>query len=202
MQSVELSAKTLDEAPQGRGLETRRFGGRAHGHGAGGDEGSFRQEYGSRPGPKRRMPRRRLRRSRLREAKPAPRGRGRKPAAEPTPETAGAPDPVDVPVVEASSEEAPRNRRGRGGRGRSESAPVAEAPSEGGEEAPASSATPQDAEALAGLLRELLESAGDGGQRHARRDQRALREASSWTARTRRTSSASTARCSTPFSTS
>ena len=94
------------------------------------------------------------------EAKPAPRGRGRKPAAEPTPETAGAPDPVDVPVVEASSEEAPRNRRGRGGRGRSESAPVAEAPSEGGEEAPASSATPQDAEALAGLLRELLESAG------------------------------------------
>ena len=98
------------------------------------------------------------------EAKPSGRGRGRKPIDEPTPETVGAPDPVDVPVVEAPPEEPSRSRRGRGGRGRNESAPVAEAdsaPAEATEESPSGGvATAEDGEALAALLRELLASAG------------------------------------------
>ena len=98
-------------------------------------------------------------------SKPAPRARGRKPAAEPTPETVGAPDPVAVPVVEATPEEPSRTRRGRGGKGRNESATAPAEPEsapggETAEEAPAAAATSDDGEALAGLLRELLESAG------------------------------------------
>jgi spoIIIJ-associated protein len=91
--------------------------------------------------------------------KPA-RGRGRKPVAEPAPETVGQPEPVAVP---APAEEEPRGRgRGRG-RGKKEDAPVAAASTEeapASEERPESVATADDGEKLAGLLRELLESAG------------------------------------------
>ena len=96
--------------------------------------------------------------------KPA-RGRGgRTPAAEPTPETVGQPEPQATPAAPAAEEE-PRGRgRGRG-RGKKEDAPVAatsteesEAPQQ--EAAPESVATADDGEKLAGLLRELLESAG------------------------------------------
>ena len=95
------------------------------------------------------------------EAKPAGRGRGRKPAVEaPAPELVGQPDPVALPAEESAS----KGRRGRG-RGRGESAPTAEAApvEESGapqEEASSASATSDDGEKLAGLLRELLESAG------------------------------------------
>ena len=163
MQSVELSAKTLDEARKAAASklgvsedaltvtvleETKGLFGKS--------TVRVRAEAADAPStaPEEEAP----------AAKPAPRGRGRKPAAEPTPETVGAPDPVDVPSVEATPEEPSRSRRGRGGRGRSESAPVAEAEvapvTEASEEAPASAATSEDGEALAGLLRELLESAG------------------------------------------
>lgn len=100
-------------------------------------------------------------------AKPAGRGRGRKPAAaEPTPDEVGQPEPVALPADAATAEETSRGRRGGRGRGRSESAPVAEAEaaptptSETAEEVPSGEATADDAEKLAGLLRELLESAG------------------------------------------
>ncbi|RYG22421.1 protein jag [bacterium] len=93
--------------------------------------------------------------------KPTRGGRGRKPAAEPAPEPVGQPEPVAVPAV---VEEEPKGRgRGRG-RGKKEEAPVAAASTE---EAPAAQeersetvATADDGEKLAGLLRELLESAG------------------------------------------
>ena len=100
-------------------------------------------------------------------AKPAGRGRGRKPAEavpEPIaePEPTPSPEPVGVHVEEEPSR---GGRRGRGGRGRGESAPVA--PAEASSEASASddatsssAATPEDGEQLAGLLRELMESAG------------------------------------------
>lgn len=91
-------------------------------------------------------------------AKPAGRGRGRKPAAEPAPETVGQVDPVAIAPVVAEKE-----ARGRGrGRGRKEEAPVASSTDESAPtEAPADSvATAEDGEQLAALLRELLESAG------------------------------------------
>jgi spoIIIJ-associated protein len=93
--------------------------------------------------------------------KPSRGGRGRKPAAEPAPETVGQPEPAVAAATAA--EEEPRGRgRGRG-RGKKEEAPVAAASEEGastGEERSESVATADDGEKLAGLLRELLESAG------------------------------------------
>lgn len=95
--------------------------------------------------------------------KPAGRGRGRKPAAEePAPEPAPEPELVEA-APEPSAEEPSRGGRGRGrgGRVKSESAPVAEAvPAEASEETSGGVATADDGEKLAGLLRELLESAG------------------------------------------
>ncbi len=97
------------------------------------------------------------------EAKPAGRGRGRKPAAEPAPELVGQPEPAVTPAAAPVVEEEARGGRGRGrGRGRKEESAVA-APS--GESAPAAAstdsvATAEDGEKLAALLRELLDSAG------------------------------------------
>lgn len=97
------------------------------------------------------------------EAKPAGRGRGRKPAAEPAPELVGQPEPAVTPVAAPVAEEESRGGRGRGrGRGRKEESAVA-APS--AESAPAAAptdsvATAEDGEKLAALLRELLDSAG------------------------------------------
>lgn len=101
-------------------------------------------------------------------APPAPaekpgRGRPRKSAAaEPAPETVGKPEPVAVPA--ASTE--PSRGRGRGrGRGRSEEATapaaVAEAPTteETTTERPEVVATKEDGEKLAELLRDMLKSA-------------------------------------------
>lgn len=98
--------------------------------------------------------------------KPAGRGRGRKAAAEaPAPEPVASepvPEPVEETPAPVPAEEGGRGRRGRG-RGRSES-PVAEAAPSG--EAPAEestdsrTATAEDGEQLAGVVRELLESAG------------------------------------------
>ncbi len=99
------------------------------------------------------------------EEKPAGRGRGRKPAAEPEAEVAlvavePEPEPVSDPVTTEEPDRGGRGR-GRGGRGRSESAPAVEtAPVESTEEAPSANATDADGDKLAGLLRELLESAG------------------------------------------
>jgi spoIIIJ-associated protein len=97
------------------------------------------------------------------EAKPAGRGRGRKPAAEPAPETVGQPEPAVTPAPAPAAEEESRGGRGRGrGRGRKEESTGA-APS--GDAAPAAApsdsvATAEDGEKLAALLRELLDSAG------------------------------------------
>jgi len=97
------------------------------------------------------------------EAKPAGRGRGRKPAAEPAPETVGQPEPAVTPAPAPAAEEESRGGRGRGrGRGRKEESTEA-APS--GDAAPAAApsdsvATAEDGEKLAALLRELLDSAG------------------------------------------
>jgi len=94
--------------------------------------------------------------------KPSRGGRGRKPAAEPAPEAVGQPEPQATPAAPAAEEE-PRGRgRGRG-RGKKEDAPVAASTEEAqtaGEARSESVATAEDGEKLAGLLRELLESAG------------------------------------------
>ena len=99
------------------------------------------------------------------KAKPAGRGRGRK-AAEDAPAPVAEPEPEPETAVEAPAAEEPgRGGRGRGrGRGRGDSASV---PAEASAETPESeaapsggSATAEDGEALAALLRELLESAG------------------------------------------
>ena len=94
-------------------------------------------------------------------AKPAGRGRGRKPAeSEAAPEAPSEPEPAVVSTPAPAAEEPSRGgRRGRGGRSREESAPapVEAAPTE---EPPSTAVTQEDGEQLAGLLREMMESAG------------------------------------------
>ena len=98
-------------------------------------------------------------------ARPAGRGRGRKPVeAAPEPVTEPEPTPSPEPVgVHATSVEEPSRggRRGRGGRGnREEAAPAAETTSNEEPTSSGAGATAEDGEQLAGLLRELMESAG------------------------------------------
>lgn len=97
------------------------------------------------------------------EPEKAKRGRGRKAIEEPAPETVGQPEPEVAPS--APVEDAARGQRGRGrGRGRKDDAPAATTEStpseEATDEAPTTVATQADGEQLAGLLREMLESAG------------------------------------------
>ncbi len=98
-------------------------------------------------------------------AKPAGRGRGRKPAEtapEPEPEAVAESEPVEAPAAPTPSAEEPSRggRRGRGGRGRDESAAPAAVESAPAEEPTSASATEEDGEKLAALLREMMESAG------------------------------------------
>ncbi len=95
----------------------------------------------------------------------ARRGRGRKAVEEPSPETVGGPEPVAIPVVAEAEPVAEESGRGRRGRGRGNKAEPAVAEAAPAEEAPASEekggdASQEDGEKLAGLLREMLESAG------------------------------------------
>ena len=169
MQSVELSAKTLDEARKAAATklgvsedavqvtvleETKGLFGKS--------TVRVRAEAEEPKAPAAAPPAQAPATEEPEAKKPVSRTRGRKPAvAEPTPEEVGQPEPAAVQVVEASAEEPVRGgRRGRGGRSRAD-APTTEGEKPAVEEsASAGVATQEDGEQLAGLLRELLESAG------------------------------------------